>query len=147
MIQSAVTFLAMSIGVFTLMLIVVQIERRKCKRLFAARVRGGLDKVIRAFEIWLIRTWNHFVRYVVQLNWYYSIHSVLKTLLLTIQMFYASFEKIFERNRNRTKKLRMEKRQLNSINHLSQMADHKVDTALTPAQKKKLRHKKLEEKH
>jgi hypothetical protein len=62
-------------------------------------------------------------------------------------MFYASFEKIFERNRNRTKKLRMEKRQLNSINHLSQMADHKVDTALTPAQKKKLRHKKLEEKH
>jgi hypothetical protein len=41
----------------------------------------------------------------------------------------------------------MEKRQLGAENHLSQMADHKVDTALTSAQKKKLRHKKLEEKH
>jgi len=129
------------------MLVVVQVERKKQKRLFATSVRGWFDKKISGFEMWVIRTWNHFVRYVVQLNWYYSIHSVLKTLLLTIQMCYASFEKIFERNRNRTKKLRMEKRQLNTVNHLSQMADHKEDTALTPAQKKKLRHKKLEEKH
>ena len=95
----------------------------------------------------LVRGWNHFVRYVVQLNWYYSIHSVLKTILIAIQAFYSSFEKMFERNRSRAKKLRMEKRQLTSISHLSQMADHKADTALTPAQKKKLRHKKLEEKH
>ena len=147
MIQTAVTVFAMSIGVFTLMLVMVQIERRKQKRLFAAKVRGWFDRKISGFEMWVVRTWNHFVRYVVQLNWYYSIHSVLKTLLLAIQVFYASFEKIFERNRDRAKKLRMEKRQLNSINHLSQMADHKVDTALTPTQKKKLRHKKLEEKH
>ena len=137
----------MSIGVFTLMLILVQAERKKEKRLFAARLRGWLDKKIKGFELWLVRTWNHFVRYVLQLNWYYSIHSILKTLLLAIQVFYTSFEKIFERNRNRTKKLRMEKRQLNTLNHLSQMADHKEDTALSPAQKKKLRHKKLEEKH
>jgi len=147
MIQTAVTFFVMSIGVFTLMLILVQTERRKQKRLLAAGVRGWLDKKIIGFERRLVQTWNHFVRYVLQLNWYYSIHSILKTLLLTIQVFYTSFEKIFERNRNRTKKLRMEKRHLNSLNHLSQMADHKVDTALTPAQKKKLRHKKLEEKH
>jgi len=147
MIQTAVTFFAMSIGVFTLMLILVQVERKRGKRLFATTIRGWLDAQINSFETWLVRTWKHFVRYVVQLNWYYSIHSVLKTLLLTIQVFYASFEKIFERNRNRTKKLRMEKRQLHTVNHLSQMADHKVDTALTTAQKKKLRHKKLEEKH
>lgn len=147
MIQTAVTFFAMSIGVFTLMLILVQVERSRGKRLFAATVRSWLDTKIGAFEAWLMRTWKHFVRYVVQLNWYYSIHSVLKTVLLTIQVFYASFEKIFERNRNRTKKLRMEKRQLNTVNHLSQMAEHKEDTALTPAQKKKLRHKKLEETH
>jgi len=147
MIQTAVTFFAMSIGVFTLMLIVVQLERRKQKRVFAAKVRRWLDTKIGGFERWIVRTWHHFVRYVVQLNWYYSIHSVLKTVLLGIQVCYRSFEKIFERNRNRTKKLRMEKRQLNSDNHLSQMADHKVDTALTPAQKKKLRNKKLEEKH
>jgi hypothetical protein len=147
MIQTALTFFAMSIGVFTLMLIAVQVERKKQKRLFAAKIRGWLDKKISGLEMWIVRSWNHFVRYVVQLNWYYSIHSVLKTLLLTIQVFYSSFEKIFERNRSRTKKLRMEKRELSTVTHLSQMADHKIDTALTTAQKKKLRHKKLEEKH
>jgi len=31
-------------------------------------------------------------------------------------------------------------------NHLSQMRDHKTETALTPAQGRKLRHKKLEER-
>ena len=31
-------------------------------------------------------------------------------------------------------------------NHLSKMRDHKTDTALTPAQQRKLRHKKLEER-
>lgn len=147
MIQPAVTFFAMSIGVFALMLIVVHSERKRGKRLFAARARGWLDARFFFLETWLVRSWTHFVRYVVRLNWYYSIHSILKTILLAMQVFYASFEKIFERNRSRTKKLRHEKRKLNSVNHLSQMADHKVDTALTPAQKKKLRHKKLEEKH
>lgn len=146
MIPAAVTFFIASIAVFTLVLIVVQVEKAKGKRFFAPRIRQWLDRQFVAFEAWLVRTWNHFVRYVVQLNWYYSIHSVLKTLLLGIQVFYTSFEKVFERNRNRAKKLRMEKRQLNTVNHLSQMADHKVDTALTASQKKKLRHKKLEEK-
>ena len=147
MIETAGTFFALSIGVFTLMLIVVQLERRRGKRFFASKARNWLDAQFSSLGNWLIRSWNHFVRYVVQLNWYYSIHSVLKTILIAIQAFYSSFEKMFERNRSRAKKLRMEKRQLTSISHLSQMADHKADTALTPAQKKKLRHKKLEEKH
>jgi|GEM_PF-531992 hypothetical protein len=147
MIQTAATFFAISIGVLILMLILVSQERIRNKRLFAKVFRGWLDRHLSSFERWLFKTWNHFVRYVLQLNWYYSIHSVLKTLLLTIQVFYASFEKVFERNRSRAKKLRLEKRQLDTNGHLSQMANHKVDTALSDAQKKKLRHKKLEEKH
>jgi hypothetical protein len=147
MIQSAATFFAVSIGIFILLLIIFHFERRKQKRIFAHSLRIWLDKKLAQLESGVVRGWNHFVRYVVQLNWYYSIHSVLKTILLGMQVFYTSFEKIFERNRSRTKKLRMEKRQLNTISHLTQMADHKADTALTPAQKKKLRHTKLEEKH
>ena len=147
MIQNSVTFLGLSIGIFALTLTVVQLERKRGKRFFANQARTWLDQVLSALERWVVRTWNHFTRYVVQLNWYYSIHSVLKTLLLGLQIFYTSFEQIFERNRNRAKKLRLEKRQLTTINHLSKMADHKVDTALTPAEKEKLRHNKLEEKH
>lgn len=147
MIGSAVTFSAVSIGIFILMLIVVHQEKKRGQRFFAGGARHALDVLVSRLSAKLLRTWNHFVKYVLQLNWYYSIHSVLKTILHAIQVFYFSFEKIFERNRARTKKLRAEHRQINQINHLSQMAEHKEETALTDAQKKKLRHKKLEETH
>jgi len=60
---------------------------------------------------------------------------------------YTYFENAFELNRNRTKQLRAEKRQLNELNHLHQMTAHKQETALSPAEQKKLRQKKLDEKH
>ncbi len=147
MIGSAVTFSAISIGVFLLVLIVIYREQKRGRRFFAARLRGWLDVKVATLEHGVERSWRHFVKYIVQLNWYYSIHSVLKAILKTIQVFYFSFEKIFERNRMRAKKLRAERRQINELNHLHQMAEHKEETALTDSQKQKLRHKKLEEKH
>ena len=147
MIGSAVTFSAVSIGIFILMLIVVHQEKRRGKRFAVAGGRASLDRFVSRAEHKIVRTWNHFVKYVVQLNWYYSIHSILKTLLHAVQVFYFSFEKIFERNRARTKKLRAERRQINQLSHLSQLAEHKEEMALTETQKRQLRHKKLEETH
>lgn len=89
---------------------------------------------------------THFMRYMVQLNWYYSIHSVLRTILRSLVAAYTFFENIFERNRKRTKELRAEKKQLSEQNHLRQMADHRESTALTPAEQRRLRKKTLEGK-
>jgi len=147
MIGSAVTFSAVSIGIFILMLIVMHLERKRNKRFFASRVRAWLDGLITSLEQWIVKTWEHFVKYVVQLNWYYSIHSVLRAILRAIQFCYFSFEGVFERNRARTKKLRAERREISELNHLRQMTEHKEETALTDSQKKKLRHKNLEGKH
>lgn len=147
MISSAATIFGVSIFVFIILLMVTQTERRRGRRFFASRLRSWFD--VRADNVgkWIVASWDHFIKYILQLNWYYSIHSVLRTILKLITAFYGYFENVFERNRKRTKQLRAEKRQLGELNHLRQVADHKEDTALTPAQKKKLRHKKLEEKH
>jgi hypothetical protein len=82
----------------------------------------------------------------VQLNWYYSIHSVLSAVLRGLIAVYTFFENIFERNRRRTKELRAEKRQLSELNHLRQMTDHRETTALSPAEQRRLRKRTLEGK-
>jgi len=147
MIQEALILFGVSVFLFIAMIIMVQKERRHGRRLFAHRVRSWLDDRVNACEASLARSWEHFVKYILQLNWYYSIHSVLRTILRLIVAFYTYFENIFERNRKRTKELRAEKRQLHALNHLRQMAEHKANTALTPAEQRRLRKKKLEERH
>ena len=147
MIYSAATIFVISIFVFLILLLVVQIERRRGRRFFASRARAWLDDKADRIGKWIVTSWDHFIKYIVQLHWYYSIHSLLRGILKLIVAFYSYFEHVFERNRKRTKQLRAEKRQLGELNHLQQMAEHKEDTALTPVQKRKLRQKKLEEKH
>lgn len=128
------------------MVIVTQQERRRGRRFFAAGLRGWCDDRADQLERGTTRSIDHFVKYIVQLNWYYSIHGVLRTFLRVIVAVYSYFESVFERNRARTKQLRKEKREINELNHLQQMAKHKEETALTPAEQRRLRKRKLEGK-
>jgi len=146
MVTSAFTALLVSLVIFTVLAVVTQYERRRGRRLFASGFRTWLDGVVDAISYILLKSLNHFTRYIIQLNWYYSIHSVLRTLLQGMIAVYTYFENIFERNRARAKRLRAEKRQLNENNHLQQMTNHRVETALTPTQQQRLRSQKLEGK-
>lgn len=143
MITTAAVTLLISSLVFVVLIVLVHKERRRGRRFFASHARNWLDKKVAAGSSMLLKGWDHFDKYVVQLNWYYSIHSVLKTILRALVAFYTYFENIFESNRKRTKQLRAEKRQLNEFNHLQQMTNHRKETALTAAQQKKLKEKKL----
>lgn len=146
MITTALTAFSASIVSFAVLVILTQQERRRGRRFFAAGIRSWFDIFVARLEQKTTRSFDHFMRYIVQLSWYYSIHSVLRTLLRGLVAMYTYFENVFERNRARTKELRAEKRQLSEFNHLRQMADHKADTALTPAEQQRLRKKKLEGK-
>ncbi len=147
MISTAVTTFLVSGAILSSLVLLTQKERRRGRRFFAVKIRAGLDRIVDRLEAWLQNVWGHFIKYILQLNWYYSIHSVLRTILRVTVAFYTYFENIFERNRSRAKKLRAEKRQLSGHNHLQQVAQHKEKTALTPAQQRSLRKKKLEERH
>lgn len=147
MVTDALIALISSFFFAVALIILVHKERRRSRRFFAAKLRGWLDDRVENTEKYLEKSWEHFSKYIVQLSWYYSIHSILKAILRMIVAIYTYFENVFEQNRNRTKQLRAEKRQLSEFNHLHHMTNHQKDTALTPSQQKKLRQKKLEEKH
>ncbi len=139
----ALTAFLISLGVFVLLAVLFRQERQRGRRLVATRIRNFLDKLVEQVTSRLTKSITHFVRYIVQLSWYYSIHSVLRAALRGMVAAYNYLENVFERNRERTKQLRAEKRQLTELNHLRQMADHRVDTALTPKQQQKLLDKTL----
>lgn len=147
MIYSAAIACITSIVVLFALLVIVKAESRRGERFFATSFRSWLDKRVDIIGGWLLKSFEHFIKYILQLHWYYSIHSVLRTLLQVLVKFYTFFENLFERNRARAKKLRSEKKKLKTENHLSKIAEHREETELTPTQKQKLRHKKLEGKH
>lgn len=147
MIESALLYFLISVGVFLGLILLTSTECRRGRRLFASHVRETLDARIERWYLRLAKLMAHFLRYIVQLHWYYSIHSVLKTALRVVVALYTRLESSFERNRTRAKELRAEKRQQKELSHLEQVSAHKEETALTPAQQRKLREKKLEERY
>lgn len=147
MIETAAIAFTISLLVLVIILMLVSKERRSGRRFFAAGIRGWLDKIIFKIGSWIEGVVSHFVKYVLQLSWYYSIHSILRTCLKVLVSFYSYFENIFESNRQKAKQLRSEKKQLKNDSHLQKMAEHKEDTSLTPAQKRKLSKKQLEGKY
>ncbi|MBP6881740.1 MAG: hypothetical protein KBC35_03885 [Candidatus Pacebacteria bacterium] len=144
MITTALTAFAVSSVLLAVLVGVTQQERRRGRRFFAPGLRSWLDRVVTRSELSITRNTDHFVRYMVQLSWYYSMHKILRTVLRGLIAVYTYFEDKFERNRERAKELRAEKRQLHELNHLRQMAAHKVDTALTSTEQQKLRKDTLE---
>lgn len=143
MLSLGLTILSASVVAFVLLLFFVQTEQKRGKRLLFGGLRGWLDGVISSGERWVGRWSQHFSRYVVQLGWYYSIHSFLRTVLKVLVSFYERVERVFEENRKKTKQLRTEKQQVTQ-SHLTEMAAHKQQTALTPAQQRKRRAAELE---
>jgi len=147
MFASALITFSTSLALFFVLAIFVQIEHACGRRFVAVQFRNWLDiKVVRASKVWH-ESVNHFMRYIVQLGWYYSIHSLLRTILRVLVSMYAYIEDIFERNRTRTKQLRLERKKRTKQTHLTQIADHRIETALSPDQQKQLRKKKLEHDH
>jgi hypothetical protein len=126
--------------------LLVSVELRHGVRYGRTHLRSVLDVYIGMLEGVLYRGWSHFVRYVVQLHWHYGIHTLYRSVLLFLQRVYGVIEYRFEQNRQRTKRLRAERRRATTTGggHLEAIVAHKAASALTPAQKRALKKKSLE---
>jgi hypothetical protein len=122
----------------------VSTEERKGKRLFLVGVRGWLDKWLDIVIEAIFFRLKYLGRHIIKLSWYYSLHSALRTVLMMIVKVYEGLENIFNRNRERAKVLRAERKAIKSKNNLSKVVEYKAINALTSAEKKQLRAKKLE---
>lgn len=142
----ALTVFLSSLVLFIALAVLVRIEQIRKRRIVMRRTRASFDRVIDWISARTSTTWEHFVKYMVQLGWYYSIHSLLRALLRIVVAAYEYLETKFERNRVRAKDLKT-KRRTNTTreSHLTEMAAHKVDTALTPEEEDELKERKLSE--
>lgn len=146
MTAAIITFVVSTL-LFVIFAFLVRVEQRNASRLVGGRFRATLDRGVEKIGAELKRRWRHVMRYVVQLGWYYGIHSLLRAILKVLVSIYTFFEQMFEKNRSRTKELRQELKRHISKNHLTEMANHKNETTLTPEQKAQLKKQKLEENH
>jgi hypothetical protein len=124
------SILATATVLLTVALVVVYKEQKKSERLFLATFRSWLDCCLESLVHHLKQ-----VMHVICISFMYVIHQLRAGLARAI----APQPR---RQRKPKERLQFEK----TDNHLSSMHDHKSDTALSTAQKKKLRNKKLEER-
>ena len=142
---SALNVFITTTTLFVVVMLLMSYERKRQRR-FLGGVRSWLDMRVVEIERQQASLWRHFARYVLQLGWYYSLHSLLQAVLKVLVTLYESVERIFESNRHKAKQLRAEKKGV-ADNHLTKMAEHKIETTLTEDQQEKLRETKLEERH
>jgi len=132
------------LGLFILVAWFISSEKRKDKRIFSS-LRESLDNVIRRVTNYLAVKITYIGRHTIKLSWYYGVHKILRFILSLLVQFYDFLEAIFTKNRDRARKLKLEKKQLSqNEGHLGQVAEHKASVSLSPQQKKKLLQKKLE---
>ncbi len=144
---AAIITLATSSVLFTALALLVQVEQRNERRLVCGRFRDALDRGVVQLGSETKRRWRHVMRYVVQLGWYYSIHSLLRAVMKILVSLYSLIENQFERNRLRTKELRQELKRHIHKSHLGHIADHKAETTLSAEEQTKLKTQKLEDNH
>lgn len=147
MITPALMTFGLSVGLWIVLAVTVNLEKRRGKRFILKRFRRWLDYAILEVNRQAKEGWNNFARYVVQLGWYYSLHSLLRAFLKVLHTIYEYIEALFENNRKKAKLLRAEMRNKYTDTHLNQVAEHKAKVALTPEEQVKLRHEKLEDTH
>lgn len=139
---SAGSVFLLSTSLFIIFAVIARGEALQGRRFFLAHVRNKADEAGERFYDWLTLLWRRLARHTIQLSWYYGIHSTLRAILTVLVKTYDRLELIFMRNRERAKRLRAERR-ADRQSHLTIIGEHKAATALSPAEKKKLKAKKL----
>lgn len=138
---SALTFAAVTFVLFLVLGRLFTLEMRRGQRFFATGVRNALDDLITTVSARGNRAYTYIARYVITLSWYYSLHALLKVILHFLAGTYTAVEALLHHNRKRARKIRIERKRERS--HLSVIADHKADTALSPSEKAKRKEKAL----
>lgn len=142
--QTAGLIFLVSLGVFLLWGLLVYIENRKGNRVILGKVRSVLDRAISLIFNYIYTTCQFVSRRIIKLGWYYFVHVGLKSLLWVVVTIYDWLERKFHHNRLQARLLRKTSGLSNKKSMLSEVAEHKVTTALTETEKKRLRKKSLE---
>lgn len=118
------------------------VETNRGKRFFASYVRRAVDNALDSLSATFERKLVYVGRYIITLSWYYSLHTFLRLTLQFLASIYYAVEKILHSNRDKAREIRRERKQAER-SHLTVLAEHKIETELTPHQKEKRKAKAL----
>lgn len=116
---------------FIVLVWVMAREQARGERLVLVRLRGGLDTVLRRVAQTLRRGYTVVGQFFLQLWWRYIVDQVLRRLLLAMSHTYDRMVSYFEYNRRQAKVIRKHRKQWQRSSHLTALAEHKSDTALS----------------
>lgn len=116
---------------FVIHAVVCKLEAQRGYRLYGTSIRRSFDIVCERWYEYIAKKMIYLGRYIITLSWYYSLHTLLVVVMRFIASIYNAIEVIVLRNRDRAKKIRSERRR----SHLTDIADHRVATALSPKEK------------
>lgn len=139
---TALTFLSLTIAFFVVYAWMSAVEVGRGKRLILALPRRAVDSALSSLSESIHRKLVYVGRYMITLSWYYSLHAFLRISLQFIASIYTFIEAILHRNRDKARVIRKERKQAER-SHLTVLAEHKIETELTPHQKAKRRAKAL----
>jgi len=134
--QTALIFLALSVSTLVIIAGVFRVEdAREGKRVALASVRGLFDTFLRKLRTRLAKADTYLGRGFARLMLHYAAHGVLQRLLAFIGRTEQRVEHLLRRNKQVAKEIRTDKQKT----HLDALKEHQEETALTEAQKKKMR--------
>lgn len=123
-------------------MIVTSVEATRSSRLFASRFRNFLDSTFEQMIARLARWYVSITRHKIKLSWYYSIHAILVAMMAFLATIYHKIESVLISNRAKAKKIRKEKHSL-AKSHLTEIAEHKESTQLSPKEKTRRKNESL----
>ena len=138
--SAVLLFTGVSLVAFVVFASVSGREVTRGSRFFAVGFRNWLDRTIESLVSAFGRAMTYVGKYIITLSWYYSLHAFLKFVLQFLASVYHIVERLLHHNRSKARRIRIERKQ---SSHLTEIADHKAQTALTSNEKQKRKDKAL----
>ena len=133
---TALTYLACSTLALVIIAGVFRVEDARDGQLVVLKkARLWFSKVVTAAFTKLSKLDTYIGKGFARLMLHYAAHNILRSLLLLIEKIENKIKSLLKRNTQVAKDLRLTKEKT----HLDHIADHRIETALTDAQKKKMR--------
>jgi len=129
----ALTYVGISFAALLLLTILFVIEDIKGTRVFLVRFRAFLDSLLLQIAAKMQKWFSFFTTGFMRILFHYGAHTVLNRILAGLKRMELRVEELVRKNRKVARDLRNRER-----NHLDDIADHKIEVALTSKEKEKL---------
>lgn len=134
--SAGLTVMGVSAVVLVVLTALFRAEMKRRERVLLGGVRGGLDAMVLYITGIFGRLCAHLQAGVIRTTMHYIVHHVLEGVISVLLRLQKRLFRVYEKNKWHHNPSSGSE---NTDPHLTAIAEHKKETALTPAQKRKLR--------